>query len=121
MKAINSRIDTSRLKKKANVTELGEAYETLERSKEYRVGAGIRTNRSEKVHFFLEIVIPLCDEDSRFDIGRLRSKLGVLEDFEDVGYSLRCEKDNSVICEKCIREDELEDEYKDLIELIEEL
>lgn len=111
MKAINSRIDTSRLKKKANVTGLGEVYETLERSKEYRVGAGIRAVSSKKPKFFLEAVISLCREESGVEIEKLRSKLDIFEEFQKSGYSLRCESDNTVICEKSIKESELEEEY----------
>ncbi len=112
MKESNLKIDTSKLREKANTNELKEAYETVDKKDYYRIGAGARMEKPEQMTFFLEVVIPLCGRDRDFILGELKSKIGLLEKFESFGYSLRCEKDNSIICEKNIPESEVEEEYK---------
>jgi len=121
MKEANLKIDTSKLMRKADVDELKEAYETIHRDGCYRIGAGVRLDNSEQIIFFLEGVVPLCGEEGEVKLDELRSKLKVLETFESFGYTLRCEKDNSVICEKKVLESQLEEEYERLEEILQNL
>ncbi len=119
MKESNINIDTSKLRKKANTDELKEAYETLHRSDNYRIGAGVRTNKlEEKMIFFLEVVIPLCKEAGDLKLDDLKAKVDLLEKFEISGYSLRCEKDNTIICERKIAENKVKEEYKRLGDIL---
>ncbi len=112
MKKSNLKIDTSKLREKANNDELKEAYETVERMDNYKIGAGARIEKPEQMTFFLEVVIPLCGENGDLEMIGLKTKMALLEKLESSGYSLRCEKDNSIICEKDISESEIEEEYK---------
>jgi len=116
----NLKIDTSKLREKANYDELKEAYETVDRKDHYRIGAGVRMEKPEQMTFFLEVVIPLCGKDCDLTLNELKSKIALLEKFENSGYSFRCEKDNSIICEKNISESEIEDEYKRSEKLLKE-
>ncbi len=118
MKEANLKIDTSKLREKANKDELKEAYEPVDRKDQYRIGAGARMEKPEQMTFFLEIVIPLFSRDCDLRLEELRSKINLLEKFEKSGYSLRCEKDNSIICEKNIAENEVEKEYRRSEELL---
>jgi len=117
----NVKIDTSKLRRKADIDELKESYETIHRDGGYRIGAGIRLDKSEQITFFLEGVVPLCGEVGDVKLDEFRSKLKVLETFESFGYTLKCEKDNSVICEKKVLESEIEEEYKKLEEILQDL
>ena len=114
----NVKIDTSKLREKANTDELKEAYETVDRKDHYRIGTGVRMEKPEQMTFFLEVVIPLCGRDCDLILDGLKRKIALLEKFENSGYSLRCEKDNSIICEKNIAENEVEEEYKRSEELL---
>jgi len=114
----NLKIDTSKLREKANAKDLKEAYETIDRKDNYRIGAGVRMGKPEQLSFFLEVVIPLFSSDCDITLDDLKSKINLLENFENCGYSLRCEKDNSIICEKDIPESEIEEEYKRSEELL---
>lgn len=112
-------IDTTELRLKASSDDLKEAYETVFKGEDYRIGAGVRVSQPEETKFFLEVIVPLCREDRELNIPELRSKLDLLEKFENFGYTLRCEKDNSIICEKMVREDDLESEYEELESFLE--
>ncbi len=117
----NVKIDTSKLRKKVNAGELKEAYETVDRKDHYRIGAGARMEKPEQMTFFLEGVISLCEEDGDVRLEGLRSKMGILETFESFGYTLKCEKDNSVICEKKVLESEIEEECERLEGILQDL
>ncbi len=113
MKATNV-IDTYKLREEASSDDLNEAYETLCKSEAYKIGAGIRITSPEESVFFLEVVVPLCRADREIVLSELKGKLGVLEMFEASGYTFKCEKDNSIVCEKLVSEDEIESEYNEL-------
>ncbi len=119
MRKTEGKINTSQLKKEAKSNELSEAYETICRDKDYRIGAGARMNDPKELIFFLEVVIPLSEEDVELKMEELKEKVGLLEEFEDLGYNLSSEKDSSVICEKKVPESELEDEFNTLEGLLE--
>jgi len=107
----DNRLDTNKLKSKASVDDLKEYYETIERRLDYKIGMGTRINKQKGPLFFLEVVISFCEGDGELDIGNLRGKLRMLEEFEKMGYSLRCDKDNFIICEKDVLEADIHEEY----------
>ncbi len=117
MKESDVKIDTPKLKRKVNSTELGEAYETVWRGEHYKIGAGARKEEPKEMMFFLEVVISLCQEDGDLKLEKLKTEVGLLEKLNSSGYALRCEKDNSIICEKEVSESEVEKEYEALEEL----
>ncbi len=112
-----SEIDTPKLKRKVNSTELSEAYETVKRGEHYKIGAGARKREPKEMIFFLEVVVPLCQEDGDLKLEKLKTEVELLEKLNSSGYALRCEKDNSIICEKEVSESEVEKEYEALEEL----
>ncbi|MFP4141953.1 MAG: hypothetical protein ACLFSM_06625 [Thermoplasmata archaeon] len=115
MDANRAGIDTSELKKNASKDELKEAYQTVNKGDNYKIGAGARIiDKPENMTFFLEVVLSLCEKEHELDLKELRSKLEVLESFDSLGYKLKCENDKTVICEKNILESEIKREYENL-------
>ncbi len=105
-------IDTQRLKSKAKLDDIKESYETIEQALNYKIGVGTRMDQQKDNLFFLEVVISLCEYDDDLEIESLRGKLGVLKGFEKLGYTVRMEEDNSIICEKDVLEANIYEEYK---------
>ncbi len=104
-------LDTDKLKSKARRGDLKEYYETIERELDYKIGIGTRMNKSKGPIFFLEVIISFCEGDGKLDIGRVREKLNVIEEFEGMRYYVRCDKDNFIVCEKEVIEADILDEY----------
>ncbi len=109
---IKNTIDADVLTEKARSDDLKESFETLKREIDYKIGIGARAQNND-ARLFLEIIVLLCSEGEELDIEGLKERLTVLGGFEDSGYVLRCEKDNSIICEKEIAESEIEREYQE--------
>lgn len=116
----NIEINTEELEKKAKEHELSESFETLKKSDEYKVGIGVRIPKPSITSYFLEIVLPICEEGETLDISKLKKRIDLFEKLEELDYKFKCEKDNSVICEKKIGENNLKEELEHISFLMKE-
>jgi hypothetical protein len=116
---VNHKTDTNYLKKMAEASEDKEAYQLIAKNERYRVGAGARlTMPSHAVTFFVEIVVNLCPACSKVDLGFLERALKVLKLLGQNGYTLTCQDDNSILCEKLSSEKTLEGEIEAAKEIV---
>jgi len=105
-------IDMRLLESEAETSEHGESYKVLERSRNYRVGVGARLGPSDRLSYFLEVVIILCPRSPEVDTAHLEKELMLLKELQERGYSLSCEDDGSISCEASIASRNLDGEYE---------
>ncbi len=112
MDNLNPNMDLIKLKNEAEDHELKESYLTVKKTPDYKIGLGVRALDNSEYYFFIEVVFALCQEEEVFKVSNLKTRLDSFERFEKYGYSLKCEKDNTIICEKNVEENEIEIEIK---------
>jgi hypothetical protein len=105
-------IDIQALQKDAEKSEHREAYRVLDRSNNYRIGAGARVTPSGQPSFFLEVVVQSCLESSEVDLQLLEKNLMFLKELKARGYSLNCEGDGSISCEVTVSPQNIASEYE---------
>lgn len=105
-------IDIQDLQKDAENSEHGEAYRVLDKSSNYRIGAGARLTPSGQPSFFFEVVVQSCLESSEVDLQLLEKKLVFLKKLKARGYSLNCEGDGSISCEVTVSSQNVASEYE---------
>ncbi|MFW6040881.1 MAG: hypothetical protein ACOC85_03495 [Thermoplasmatota archaeon] len=110
-------LDIDELITKAEESEYEEAYQTVERGSNFKIGAGARINPTKGTTLFMEVVISFSSEKGTVDVNNLREKASLLEKLKELNYILKWEKDNSVISEKNISKDDFQKEYKKTMEL----
>jgi hypothetical protein len=108
----HSPIDAKLLLKEAEASEHGEAYVTLTRSSNYRIGVGVRISSSDTPSFFIEIIIYLCLGSVRADLSLLQKSLSCLKRLQARKYSISYQNDNCIICEKTLSIQNLYREYE---------
>lgn len=101
-------LDAAKLLEEAKASEHKEAYRTLERSINYRIGAGVRRTPPNTTSFFVEIIICLCPCNNKADLEVLEDPILPLEARR---YSLTCEDDNYISCEATVPFPNLVQEY----------
>ncbi|MFQ5821683.1 MAG: hypothetical protein ACE5I5_16990 [Candidatus Heimdallarchaeota archaeon] len=110
-------IDVQALQETAKRSEHKEAYKVLEKSKNYRIGVGVRLRSPNQPSFFLEVLVYLCTDDTQVDLPLLEKKLNFLKELQGRKYFLSCQNDSSIFGEITIPVVNLEVEYE-TIELI---
>jgi len=105
-------IDIQALQKDAENSEHGEAYRVLNRSSNYRIGAGARLTPSGQPSFFFEVVVQSCLESSEVDLQLLEKNLVFLRKLKARGYSLNCEDDGCISCEVTVSSQNVASEYE---------
>ncbi|MFW6304613.1 MAG: hypothetical protein ACOC1V_02420 [Candidatus Saliniplasma sp.] len=108
------KVDTSKLIEKAKGDDLKESYEVILKKKDYRIGVGARVDESQENTFFIEVVVPISSGEGELNMDRMKRRVDLLEKFEEYDYRMKCEKDNSVVCEKNVSEEGIEKEYQRL-------
>jgi len=106
------KIDTQSLQKMAEASEDKEAYQLIAKTERYRVGVGARLPVAQAAVFFVEIVVNLCPVCTKVDLGFLQHALSILKVLEQKGYTLTCQDDNSILCEKLTSEKTLQGELE---------
>lgn len=108
----NNKVDPKNLQKTAETSEDKEAYQVVVKTMRYRVGVGARLPAAQTPLFFVEIVVNLCPACTKADLDFLEKALNVLKTLEQNGYTLTCQDDNSILCEKMAQETTLQRELE---------
>jgi hypothetical protein len=106
-------VNTSDLLKQAKASEHKEAYQIMNKTANYRVGVGARLPLSptQTSSFFIEIIVNLCPACSKVDLVFLEKALTCLKELQKNGYSLTCQDDNCISCEKLVQKENIDYEY----------
>ncbi len=105
-------IDVQALQEEAKNSEYKESYRVLERSRNYRIGLGVRLEPTDQPSFFFEILVYLCPQSSKFDLQVLEKNLMFLKELQVRGYSLSCQDDRCIACETISPPQNLAAEYE---------
>jgi hypothetical protein len=103
--------DAAALLEEAEASEHKEAYRTLERNTNYRIGAGVRLTPPNPPTFFVEILIYLCPSFSNANLDALEKSLKCLKELKASDYALTCQDGNCISCEVVIPASRLMEEY----------
>jgi hypothetical protein len=103
--------DAEALLEEAKTSEHQEAYRTLERNPNYRIGLGVRLTPPTPPYFFVEILIYLCRSFSNADLAALEKSLTCLKELKARNYALTCQDGNCVSCEAAVSAPDLTEEY----------
>jgi hypothetical protein len=99
------------LLKEAEKSGHNEFYKLLERDESYRIGVGVELAPSGQYLIFIEIVVNLCSEPSEVNLSKLERNLLFLRDLEAKGYSMSCQEDAFIFCQKIVKPSDLNEEY----------
>jgi hypothetical protein len=108
----NTALDATTLLKEAEASEHQEAYRTLKKSLNYRIGVGVRFTPSNLPHFFVEILIYLSSDERRVDLQVLEKSLSCLRELQARKFKMAFQDDNCISCELQISEEQLTTEYE---------
>jgi hypothetical protein len=104
-------LDATALCEEAKASERKEAYRTLERNPNCRIGVGVRRTPPNATSFFVEVIIYLCPCDGKANIDILEKSLTCLKKLKAIHYSLTCQYDNCISCETTVPSPNLAKEY----------
>lgn len=106
----NEKINIQELVEKAKSNAHHEAYVSLDRNRNYRVGAIART-MPLKPQIFIEILVYL-PKSGKVDLQDLKRKIAFLEELQKRNYSLLYQEGNFIVCEIEVPANKLKEEYK---------
>ena len=72
----------------------------VERNEIFRVGVGAKAKALEDSTFFVEVNLKLSPESGEVDMLRLEKTLQCLRTLQTRGYTLTCQDDTCISCEK---------------------
>jgi hypothetical protein len=104
-------LDAKALVEDAKASEHGEAYRTLDKDLNFRIGIGARLTSPSAPSFFVEILIYLCRSLSTVDLEALEKSLTCLKELQARNYSLIGQDDNCISCETTTPAQNLAEEY----------
>ncbi len=104
-------LDAAALLEEAKTSEHQEAYRTLERKPNYRIGVGVRLTPPNSTSFFVEVIIYLCPSFGNADLDALEQCLTCLKKLKARNYALTCQDGNCVSCETTVIAPDLLREY----------
>jgi hypothetical protein len=107
-------IDIKSILNEALNSEHGESYRLVERNKSYRIGVGVELAPSGQPLFFIEIVVRLCAVVPKSEINFLEKTLLFLKELNTRGYSMLCQDDNSIACQKTVKPDDMNTEFESI-------
>jgi hypothetical protein len=110
--------DAKTLIEEAKASEHREAYKTLDRNLNFRIGIGVRLEPPDALSFFVEILIYLCPPFSKADLRVLEKCLACLKELQVRNYSLTCQDGNCISCEKAVPSKQLAEEHTAVKSLI---
>jgi len=114
----NKPLDTKTLLKEAKNAEHKEAYRTLEKNQNYRIGIGVRLTPLNTPSFFIEILLYLCPNSTNVNLKTIEKNLTCLKALQKRNYTLTCQDDNCISCEKATPIQKLTEEYTTIKALI---
>jgi len=106
----NSLIDTNALLKEAKRNNHKEAYKLLKRNKTYRIGVGVRADKST-LSFFIEIIIILAPYSNRVNLSYLEEAVKCLKVLHAQKYIITYQDGNCITCEAAITTQNLIEKY----------
>jgi len=95
-----------------------EAYKTLDKNLNFRIGIGVRLMPPNVPSFFVEILIYLCPVFNNADLTVLEKSLTCLKELQRRNYSLTCQDGNCISCEATVSAQNLTVEYEAVKSLI---
>jgi hypothetical protein len=104
-------LDATALLEEAKASEHGEAYRTLNKDQNFRIGVGVRLTPPNQPSFFVEILIYLCPTFRNADLAVLEKSLTCLKELKARNYTLTCQDGNSISCEATVPAANLAEEY----------
>lgn len=110
--ATKMRINTNALLKEAESSEHKEAYQTLDKTQNFRIGIGVRLTPPNPPSFFIEVLIHLYSNSDAFDLKQMESSLTCLKELQARNYILTHQDDNCFSCEKVTPAQNLAEEYE---------
>ncbi|MBN1358462.1 hypothetical protein JW988_06805 [Candidatus Bathyarchaeota archaeon] len=111
-------LDVKALLEEAKASEHGEAYRTLDKNPNFRIGVGVRLTTPNKHSFFVEILLYLCPSFKNADLNVLEKSLNCLKELKSRNYALTCQDGNCVSCEATVSPTRLTEEYGKIRALI---
>ncbi len=78
------------------------------------IGIGAKNMTLKAPTFFIEIILNLCPKSGKLDLKVIEKCLVCLQKLYAQNYSLTCQDDNTIICDKTIPRNRLEEEYKNV-------
>ena len=109
----NKPLDAKALLEQAKASEHGEAYLTLDKNLNFRLGVGVRLT-PPNTSFFVEILISMCPSFSNADLDALEKSLNCLKELKARNYVLTCQDGNCVSCEATVSAAKLIKEYNEV-------
>jgi hypothetical protein len=103
-------LDTKTLLEEAKNAEHKEAYRTLDKNQNYRIGIGVRLTPPNTPSFFIEILLYLCPNTDNVNLKTLEKHVTCLKTLQTKNYTLTCQ-DDSISCEKTTPTQNLTKEY----------
>jgi len=97
--------------KEAKVSGHREAFKTLNRNPNFRIGIGVRLTPPDVSSFFVEILIFLCPTFGNADLTLMEKCLICLKELRARNYSLTCQDGNYISCETAVPSQKLTEEY----------
>ena len=116
----NPLIDATALLEEAETSEHQEAYRTLERRLNYRIGVGVRITPPKLPSFFVEVIIYLCPSFEIADLDVLEKSLACLKKLKAKQYTVTCQDNNCLSCETMVPAPNLAEEYREIQTLMKE-
>ena len=95
-------LDVKALLEEAKASEHGEAYRTLDKNPNFRIGVGVRLTTPNKPSFFVEILLYLCPSFKNADLNVLENSLNYPKELKSRNYALTCQDSNCVSCEATV-------------------
>ncbi len=114
----NQKINIEDLLKAAKASEHREAYQTLEKNPNFRIGVGVRLAAPNTPSFFIEILLSLCPDSTNVNLATLEKNVTCLKALHARNYTLTCQDDNCISCEKAAPAPNLTKEYTTIKALI---
>ena len=100
-------IDPTILLNEAKASEHHEAYRTLEKAVNYRIGVGVRLNPPNPPHFFVEILLYLTPNEDHVDIAILEKSVSALKELQAKGFTATFQDGNCISCETQVPQERL--------------
>jgi hypothetical protein len=107
----NELLNAEVLLEEAKASEHGEAYRTLDKNPNFRIGVGVRLTPFHPPSFFVEILFHLCPSFRNADLDVLEKSLTCLKELKARNYTLTCQDGNCVSCEATVSAAKLIKEY----------
>ena len=110
----NPPVDATALLEEAETSENQEAYRTLERHMNCRIGVGVRLTPPKSPSFFVEVIIYLCPSFEIADLDVLEKSLACLKKLKVKQYTAICQDSNCISCEAAVTGRNLAKEYREI-------